>query len=790
MGTRFFEPILDLWQVLKFCRFAVLTIIVAAYLLIWNPQGQEVLIRLQDDGGLSGNLLFLCAVILWAWVLWYSCRVILNFQFAQWPPLNVREERKERILWLHQWMPRVLGGISFLVIAYAIFESGHDFKTQGSRLGLSILYIACAGLFTFIVWKRHEWSNHLRQRYSMARKILPEPPHDQPLFLTSFHQLPKPRKWGVWIFLIGLFLIPFLLFQTRDLNLTVAPLLMSPTILILAAASWVPVGSLLVYGSGHYRIPIFTILFLYLVLISPLNDNHQVRTVPIVLEHQSDVAEKFEQWKKDNWTGTENEPKLPVILVAAEGGGVRAAYWTASVLARIQREREDFASHIFVISSVSGGSLGAGLFAALIADEGSGGHCSKRQNFLNCARRMLKRDFLAPTFATMLYPDLLQRFLFWPVPNWDRARTLEISWEQAWMSVTGSPANRFEQPFENLWSDGKFSKLPNLILNMTSVEHGNRVLMSNLQLQNDAELVCLEAFNGRARGIFDDVINFKEAINAYPCNREDTGSSPATARTVRLSTAINNSARFSFISPAGTVNPRLHIVDGGYFENSGTTTLEEVYQEIKPKLSEKLVPVILYISNEPQDKFRIGVLYKGPLDSIVEHAPKKCIRVEIQAEMVRELPKRASACPPGPPTKPSEVILLVDKSLAESFQVGQFYTLHLDKNNKVIQVDEPKILPLHEVATPFYAIFRTRLARGSHAVQHLRRQVPQYPSGRFIHFQLKKGGVDLPLGWTLSKEATKEIDTQLEKAFQNCQNKKLGLLEYIDNCWPNKTEDA
>ena len=56
----------------------------------------------------------------------------------------------------------------------------------------------------------------------------------------------------------------------------------------------------------------------------------------------------------------------PVFIVAAPGGGIRAAYWTAGVLAALQDADRGFARHVLAISGVSGGSVGAGIFAALM----------------------------------------------------------------------------------------------------------------------------------------------------------------------------------------------------------------------------------------------------------------------------------------------------------------------------------------------------------------------------------------------------------------------------------------
>ena len=54
---------------------------------------------------------------------------------------------------------------------------------------------------------------------------------------------------------------------------------------------------------------------------------------------------------------------------------------------------------------------------------------------------MLGKDFLAPTAAVMLFPDLVQRLL--PVPFLDdRAMAFEKSWEAAWNEVGKKAAER------------------------------------------------------------------------------------------------------------------------------------------------------------------------------------------------------------------------------------------------------------------------------------------------------------------------------------------------------------
>jgi len=72
----------------------------------------------------------------------------------------------------------------------------------------------------------------------------------------------------------------------------------------------------------------------------------------------------------------------------------------------------------------------------------------------------------------------------------------------------------------------------------------------------------------------------------------------------RLSTAAVLSARFPILTPAGLLRfrdqshdlPTGDVVDGGYFDNSGLETLNEIIPEIA-KIHLKIV--VLYITNEP-----------------------------------------------------------------------------------------------------------------------------------------------------------------------------------------------
>ncbi len=54
----------------------------------------------------------------------------------------------------------------------------------------------------------------------------------------------------------------------------------------------------------------------------------------------------------------------PVVVVAASGGGSRAAIYTAYTLERLHRDTPDVADHLQAVSSVSGGSLASAAYVA------------------------------------------------------------------------------------------------------------------------------------------------------------------------------------------------------------------------------------------------------------------------------------------------------------------------------------------------------------------------------------------------------------------------------------------
>jgi hypothetical protein len=546
----------DLYHELKPCRFSLIVALIALPVFILVAQGTEILRTVGEGSAIGGQwewlriFVFFLALMLWAATSWYAARVLLYFDFPA-------QRGLARSKFAETHVPRILGILPILIVGcgFVAASRSYDPATPAHRwlLGFAVLCVLLAIVFYVLVALRRRFLGTMRTQQVR---------HVSQLELGTIIGI------GVMAFVSVALLIAFTIAPVQ-----VARCLGMGSILFLAAASWVAFGSFFVFLGSRWQFPVITVVVLLALLFSLWNDNHFIRVVPPQDVKRADVLGSFQTWyglvEKNYGEGTMH----PLYIVATEGGGIRAAYWTAIVLGALQDSNPNFASHLFAISGVSGGSLGAVVFDALLAEPGRG-------SFQENAHKILGQDFLSPALGSMLYPDLVQRFIPFPVPYFDRGRALEMGWEKAWRDTMGN--DRFAGSFVDLWKPGLQEWMPALFLNGTSVEKGNRIITSNLRLTN----------------------NFLDADDAADKLSDHNLGKTEAACNIPLSTAAHMSARFTFVSPAGRFPDGSHIVDGGYFENSAATTAYEIATRIKDwcafkKIANVDVKVIM-ISNNPR----------------------------------------------------------------------------------------------------------------------------------------------------------------------------------------------
>lgn len=333
------------------------------------------------------------------------------------------------------------------------------------------------------------------------------------------------------------------------------------------------------------RLPILASLFAVACVFSALdlNDNHELRVADNV---PADALSTIKQLSLKEWLKTRNDlaqyDNYPVFVIATEGGGIRAAYFTASLLGALQDVCPSFAQHTIAISGVSGGSVGMAAFGAYTADikandvpnTGCADAIGKATQLARTRmRRAMDADLLSPLLGAFLFPDALQRILPVPVPAFDRVRALEYTFEQSWrracheQSAEPCDGDRLARSVADLYGS---SDVPYLFFNVTEVESGRIVPLSSARLGKppaphaDGACVGADVTSGSGQVLQD--------ILARSIGRVDGGNPP-------LSTAAVLSARFPYVTPAGRIEIAQdyhgakcvrRYVDGGYFENSGS----------------------------------------------------------------------------------------------------------------------------------------------------------------------------------------------------------------------------
>ena len=363
----------------------------------------------------------------------------------------------------------------------------------------------------------------------------------------------------------------------------------SLALICIAASIWLTIATALVVLGRRWHFPLFVpVIVLFYVLAIYSEDDHPVRR-PFgeadIAGYSASSPRDFETLERlDDWQSLRplDPPGTPVILVSAEGGGIRAAYFTAMALARIADDCPMAASHIFAISGVSGGAIGAAVYTAAVqlrplpvdstkCDFRGAGEPGPLEKAI---ARTFDKDLLTPLLARALFSDLASHVVPGFVPQFDRQLGLEFALENAFDDSFGSAA--LSRAFDDFVPSKDHPSTPYLLINATAAEGAEHFVGTQLLW-------------GEKGDPPDDIRYFNDFWNPYNSNR------------FSLMSMAGTSARFPFISPPGFIDDkeigRRHFVDGGYYDNTGLETALSLFRAIQRM---KSVPiVIIHIGNQP-----------------------------------------------------------------------------------------------------------------------------------------------------------------------------------------------
>jgi hypothetical protein len=336
-------------------------------------------------------------------------------------------------------------------------------------------------------------------------------------------------------------------------------------LLLLTWLCWLLSG--LAFFFDKYRLPILLMLILYFLGMAKWSESdHYFQLADIPKGSAQAVTSEYVLAERPR----ANE--RPIIVVSANGGGIQSAAWTAKVLAGLTESmpaenRQRFLECIRLISGVSGGSVGTMFFVNEIRDPKSG-----QSMQLEKIVEEAEESGLEEVVWGLTYPDLWHAFAPWTRDDLslDRGHALEEKWAKT--ALDHESPNLRESLLK--WNDGVMNGWrPATIFNATLVESGERLQISTSPVRDiSSGPDCSGKKVSLGRQEFFDL--FKAGI--------------------RIATAARLSASYPYVSPAARptdnaasalthcTDPRyakMHVVDGGYFDNSGLCALTEWLNE-------------------------------------------------------------------------------------------------------------------------------------------------------------------------------------------------------------------
>ncbi len=303
------------------------------------------------------------------------------------------------------------------------------------------------------------------------------------------------------------------------------------------------------------------------------------------------------------WSGRDNRR---ITVVAAQGGGLFAAYHAAYYLAARADADPAFRSQLFAVSGVSGGAVGGGVYWAIRKS----GICDRPGASPDCHRRavdaILQRDFLSPLLARFFTIDIVDAiipitpFVSQPI---ERGVVLEQQINESvneWLAATEGaqpvPRDLLLGSLAESWTGQ--GDLPLLFLNATDVISGDLIVMSPVQ---------------RIRRSVPGMEETRPARLIL-----------ANGNDFSIVNAMVSSARFLLVTPAARVltlidgEPvRLQLADGGVFDVSGLETGREIVRDLSAVHTGEIELIMFDVPWLEIDRSQLASYLGSPLVSFV-----------------------------------------------------------------------------------------------------------------------------------------------------------------------------
>lgn len=360
----------------------------------------------------------------------------------------------------------------------------------------------------------------------------------------------------------------------------------------------------------RYRLPTAGFVIVYLFAAYSLFDTDHYYEVLKTTESAELTPSDYIR----SWTPREPSRQSMMVIVAASGGGITAAHWTATVLKNLHDPAalgRDFGRRVSLVSSTSGGSVGAMYYVDAFGDEGEVDLDRVTTSSGTSSLQALAFGLAYPDFLRLTAPFLVPRRI-------DRGSALVSRWSEALGPKVPTLAD---------WKrDVRVGRRPATIFNATLSETGERLLITPLDLKPREK--------GKDGWL---AVSFTER---YPC------------ADLTVATAAYLSAIYPYVAPISRPlfpddcsGQAHHVADGGYYDNYGIVSAVEFLRDVLPAYREQGGQRVLLVEIRVADTAEkepatdgYGVASLGPLQTMLNvRTASQLARNELDVELSSEV---------------------------------------------------------------------------------------------------------------------------------------------------------
>lgn len=310
------------------------------------------------------------------------------------------------------------------------------------------------------------------------------------------------------------------------------------------------------------------------------------------------------------WMISDRDDGDPIYLVAGQGGGSRAGFWTSSALSRFHTISLDnegvsssFYKNCFAISTVSGSSTGASIYLNTVKNYPT--NVSEKLTNDNLIK-FYEQDYISSSIFRLIFINPIQKFFPFMTRHGRNDQLIleeKLKYHEIFGEASSDKSSNFHDydnymPYYTNIDDTEVTE-PLFILNTYNVDKRQKSIISPLMISEEYP--------------HEDFVGVM--LN------EDSLRRKGAPEILNQGSAVNLSQMFPIMSASARYDT-CHYYDGGVYDNSGLSTVRDIYAVIAP-LRDKLLPrskiIVIYLANST-DKIKIEDNPQSGLKTLVNAA--------------------------------------------------------------------------------------------------------------------------------------------------------------------------